>query len=64
MPMNMNVKVADFVSHTVTDLTESVSFYRDTLGLELEMLNKEGDLPSLPCHRPRLRSRKQALRYR
>ena len=38
----MNAKAVDFVINTVTDLSESVSFYRDTLGLELEMLNEEG----------------------
>lgn len=38
----MNAKAADFVFITVTDITESVSFYRDTLGLELETLNEDG----------------------
>lgn len=37
----MNTKAADFVFHTVSDITESMSFYRDTLGLDLESLNEE-----------------------
>jgi predicted enzyme related to lactoylglutathione lyase len=40
--MNMNVKAADFVFIVVTDLSESVSFYRDTLGLDLESMSDEG----------------------
>lgn len=37
----MNSKGIDFVFYTVTDFTASVSFYRDTLGLELELLDEE-----------------------
>ncbi|WP_248906195.1 VOC family protein [Halocatena marina] len=39
--MNTNVKATDFIFQTVADLSVSVPFYRDTLGLELEMLNEE-----------------------
>ncbi|MFC6964557.1 VOC family protein [Halocatena marina] len=38
----MNAQADDFVINTDTDLSESVSFYRNTLGLELEMLSEEG----------------------
>lgn len=37
----MNVKAADFVFQTVTDLSTAVPFYRDTLGLEPETINEE-----------------------
>ncbi|WP_313690870.1 VOC family protein [Halorarum halobium] len=37
----MNAKAADFVFHTVSDIEQSVSFYRDTLGLALESLDEE-----------------------
>jgi predicted enzyme related to lactoylglutathione lyase len=39
--MTTNVKATDFVFQTVTDFDVSVLFYRDTLGLELEVLNEE-----------------------
>ncbi|HET7324460.1 MAG TPA: VOC family protein [Halococcus sp.] len=39
--MNVNAKAADFVFQTVTDFPTSVSFYRDTLGLEVETLDEE-----------------------
>lgn len=37
----LNSNGIDFVFYTVTDFTASVSFYRDTLGLELELLDEE-----------------------
>lgn len=37
----MHAKAADFVLLTVSDIGESVTFYRDTLGLELETLDEE-----------------------
>ncbi|AUV84250.1 hypothetical protein C2R22_22105 (plasmid) [Salinigranum rubrum] len=37
----MNAKAADFVLITVSDVGESVAFYRDTLGLALESLDEE-----------------------
>lgn len=39
--MNMNVKAADFVFQAVTDFSTSVSFYRDTLGLEPETIDED-----------------------
>lgn len=41
---SINSKGTDFVSYLVSDLDTSVSFYRDTLGLELELLNDDGDV--------------------
>ena len=38
----MKPKAIDFVYYTVSDLTTSVAFYRDTLGLNLERLNEDG----------------------
>lgn len=40
---HVNVKATDFVFYTVTDITVSVAFYRDTLGLELELLSDDGE---------------------
>jgi len=37
----MNVRGVDFVQFAVSDFGKSVSFYRDTLGLELEFCNEE-----------------------
>lgn len=37
----MDAKGVDFVFRTVSDLDESVAFYRDTLGLELEWHDAE-----------------------
>lgn len=37
----MNARATDFVLLTVSDVGESVRFYRDTLGLELETLDEE-----------------------
>ncbi|ELY96304.1 glyoxalase/bleomycin resistance protein/dioxygenase [Natrialba taiwanensis DSM 12281] len=37
----MNVKATDFVFQTVTDFSTSVPFYRDTLGLEPELVDDE-----------------------
>lgn len=37
----MNAKAADFVLLTVSDIGESVTFYRDTLGLDVETLDEE-----------------------
>lgn len=37
----MYAKAADFVLLTVSDVGESVTFYRDTLGLDLETLDEE-----------------------
>lgn len=37
----MNAKAVDFVYYTVSDIETSVSFYRDTLGLDLETLDEE-----------------------
>ncbi len=39
----MQVKAVDFVSYEVSDLQRSVVFYRDTVGLKLEMLHDDGD---------------------
>lgn len=36
-------KGIDFVSYVVSDINASVSFYRDTLGLALEVLNEDGE---------------------
>jgi predicted enzyme related to lactoylglutathione lyase len=38
----MKAKAVDFVYYTVRDVANSVPFYRDTLGLELESLSEEG----------------------
>lgn len=37
----MNANAADFVLITVSDIGESVTFYGDTLGLDLETLDEE-----------------------
>ncbi len=37
----MDVKAVDYVYYAVSDLSSSVSFYRDALGLELEQLSEE-----------------------
>lgn len=37
----MNTKAAGFVLLTVSDIGESVAFYRDTLGLDLETVDEE-----------------------
>lgn len=38
----MQVKAVDFAYYVVTDISTSVSFYRDTLGLELERFDEGG----------------------
>ncbi|RRJ34070.1 VOC family protein [Halocatena pleomorpha] len=37
----MNAKAVDFAYYTVSDIETSVSFYQETLGLELEILDEE-----------------------
>jgi predicted enzyme related to lactoylglutathione lyase len=37
----MDAKAADFIYYTVSDVATSVEFYRDTLGLEPEMVDED-----------------------
>jgi predicted enzyme related to lactoylglutathione lyase len=37
----MQVQAADFVYYTVSDIGTSVAFYRDTLGLEPDMIDED-----------------------
>lgn len=37
----MEAKAVDFVYYTVSDISESVSFYRDTLGLDAESVDED-----------------------
>ena len=45
----MNVKAVDFAYYTVSDISTAVSFYRETLGLELEALDEESGWAEFAC---------------
>lgn len=45
----MKAKAVDFVYYTVSDIETSVSFYKETLGLELESLDEESGSAEFEC---------------
>lgn len=45
----MNIRGTDFVMYQVSDLARAVAFYRDVLGLRLEMCCGESDWAEFDC---------------